>query len=496
MFRLLTISLVVLAASVRLHTAAAASEPPAGFRSLLVGDTLTGWGSCPDNADQRGKTSSKELATVPQSSDRQMRDHWRVVDGTVTFDGSGQRICTDRDFGDIEMLIDWKIEPGGSGEIWLRGKPAVRFWDASHGDLAVQGAAKGSGGLAHNKRYPRLPLVSADRPATEWNTFHIRIVGERVTVNLNDQLVTDNVVLENVDDRKNPIPAFGPIAISSNGFASFRNIYVRVLGGDNTKESGISPKDQPFILFNGKDLDGFRLYQPGTPVTDLDPAEGNKSFRVTDGMLHLAEPGEVGIITRRPYRTYHLVAEYKWGSRTWGDNAQHVRTSGLLIHCYGRPGSVADRWMSAVEVEMSEGATGDLLVHSGLDTQSGRRYRTTVNTRIAAGSADDPLWQSDGQPATLTDGRLRWFGKDPQWTNEKGFRGHNDLEQPIGEWNRLEIITNAGRLTCRLNGVTVSAAESVQPDFGRILLQVDNAELFIRRLELWPIGNAPDFSKE
>ncbi len=55
----------------------------------------------------------------------------------------------------------------------------------------------------------------------------------------------------------------------------------------------------------------------------------------------------------------------------------------------------------------------------------------------------------------------------------------------------MEVIADGGHLLYKVNGVTVNEAFDVRPDHGRILLQTELAELFVRRYELWPLGKAP-----
>ena len=83
------------------------------------------------------------------------------------------------------MLVDWKIKKDGDSGIYLRGSPQVQIWDP-----AVKAAnGVGSGGLYNNKKNPDKPLVTADNPVGEWNTFRIKMVGEKVSVWLNGKLV-------------------------------------------------------------------------------------------------------------------------------------------------------------------------------------------------------------------------------------------------------------------------------------------------------------------
>ena len=64
----------------------------------------------------------------------------------------------------------------------------------------------------------------------EWNTFFIRMVGEKVSIKLNDVLVVDDVVMENYWDRKKTIYPRGQIELQNHGNTLwFRNIYIREL---------------------------------------------------------------------------------------------------------------------------------------------------------------------------------------------------------------------------------------------------------------------------
>ena len=81
-----------------------------------------------------------------------MRAHWKAVDGILVFDGKGRSLCTAKDYGDFEMLVDWKIEKKGDSGIYLRGSPQVQIWDADQGG---EGNKIGSGGLYNNQKKRR-----------------------------------------------------------------------------------------------------------------------------------------------------------------------------------------------------------------------------------------------------------------------------------------------------------------------------------------------------
>ena len=71
--------------------------------------------------------------------------------------------------------------------------------EGTKGDPRGLGQDKGSGGLWNNSKGApgKDPSKKMDKPFGEWNTFKIRMIGERVTVGFNGETVVDNCVLEN-----------------------------------------------------------------------------------------------------------------------------------------------------------------------------------------------------------------------------------------------------------------------------------------------------------
>ena len=133
--------------------------------------------------------------------------HWRVEDGELVNDGKEPHLVTDRDFGDFELWVDWKLSPKGDSGIYLRGCPQVQLWDPTNVKAHQHGSDKGSGTLWNNEKHERWPTEVADKPIGQWNNMYVHMVGEYVTVVLNGKKVADNVLLENYYDRKTPVPA-------------------------------------------------------------------------------------------------------------------------------------------------------------------------------------------------------------------------------------------------------------------------------------------------
>src|SRR5262249_38489322 len=147
--------------------------------------------------------------------------HWHVEGDEIVNDGKGAYLSTDKYYGDIELLVEYKMQPRGDSGIYLRGCPQVQIWDKDDPGNIKNGSDKGSGGLWNNSPGApgKDPLVLADKPMGEWNKFRIIQVGERVTVWLNDKLVVDHARLENYfeKDRRNPVPRTGPIQLQTHG---------------------------------------------------------------------------------------------------------------------------------------------------------------------------------------------------------------------------------------------------------------------------------------
>jgi hypothetical protein len=214
-------ALLIAASSTASH--AADNTPPEGFVALFNGKDLQGWKGLVKDPPARAKMSAEELKREQAKADEDMRAHWKVEDGTLVFDGKGQSVCTAKDYGDFEMLVDWKIKEKGDSGIYLRGTPQVQIWDATANPV-------GSGGLYNNQKNPSTPSKVADKPVGEWNTFRIKMVGDKVTVHLNDQLVVDNVTMENYWERDKPIYPTGQIELQNHGNTLyFKNIYLKEL---------------------------------------------------------------------------------------------------------------------------------------------------------------------------------------------------------------------------------------------------------------------------
>jgi hypothetical protein len=221
----------ILALVVDVSAQGADNTPPPGFIALFNGNDLTGWKGLLkpplDNPAKRAKATPEQLAEAQKEADALMRKCWHVKEGALVFNGKGRSLCTAKDYGDFEMYVDWKIEPHGDSGIYLRGAPQVQIWDP-YTKPTFAGSEVGSGGLYNNQKNPSKPTKVADRPIGEWNTFYLKMLGDKVSVELNGQRVVENVVLENYWERKKPIYPTGQIELQNHGSTLwFKNLYLR-----------------------------------------------------------------------------------------------------------------------------------------------------------------------------------------------------------------------------------------------------------------------------
>lgn len=205
-----------------------------------------------------------------------------------------------------------------------------------------------------------------------------------------------------------------------------------------------------------------------------------------DGTLRVSGRGYGYVATREDFRDYHLILEFKWGQQTWGKRADKARDNGILLHGHGPHGAYGGTWMASIECQLIEGGTGDILVLSP-QLPDGTELTTSVSAEIALDRDQEKIWKRGEPRQTVTKGRINWEKRDVDWADRKDFRGPHDVEKPVGEWNRLEVIARGDTLRYLLNGVVVNEAFDARPSQGRVLLQTEAAEMFVRRYELLPL---------
>jgi hypothetical protein len=190
---------------------------------------------------QQRQSQGREKRGEPQAAARRLRQALARRERRAGQQRHGPYATTEAEFGDIELLLEYKTVPKADSGIYLRGTPQVQIWDWHQKFNPKNPNRKphlGSGGLFNNTPGSpgRDPLVLADKPFGEWNHFRIRQVGARTWVWLNAKLVVDGAVMENYWDRSKPLPAKGPIMLQTHGAEiRWRNLFVREIGADEAK---------------------------------------------------------------------------------------------------------------------------------------------------------------------------------------------------------------------------------------------------------------------
>ncbi len=270
-----------------------------GYVSMFNGKDLSGWKGFVANPIKIKQLSAFKRKKLQEQANKKMHENWSVKDGTIVFSGKGANLVSERnDYGDFEMIVDWRITKKGDSGIYLRGTPQVQIWDTSRVEV---GAQVGSGGLYNNQKHESKPLVVADNPVGDWNTFRIKMVGDKVTVYLNGVLVVDNVPLENYWDRSKPIFPTGPIELQAHGTnLAFRDIYIKELKPENHNELTAGEKKDGFVLlFNGENLDGWT---------------GNKvDYKAVNGEIVISggNGSHGNLFTEKEYKDLHFKFEFK-----------------------------------------------------------------------------------------------------------------------------------------------------------------------------------------
>lgn len=195
-------------------------------------------------------------------------------------------------------------------------------------------------------------------------------------------------------------------------------------------------------LFNGKNLNGWYSFLKTTGKNN-DP---EKVFSIENGLLHISGKDFGYICTEKVYDNFHLAVEFKWGVKKYPprDADTTKRDNGI---CYYVPLNAKDTvWPKSFECQIQEGDVGD-------------------------------IWLIDS--TTLMVDGTRTTPKDYFRAKKK-----KDGEHPTGEWNRVEVIANKGKITYIVNGVVVNQATDPSLNRGKIIIQSEGAEIYYRKIEI------------
>ncbi len=403
--------------------------PPPGFVPLFNGEDLAGWHAVNYHSlkltpDEFDALPDDERNPLLRDAWKEALQHWRVEDGELVNDGQGPYLTTDRKFGDIELLIEYKTVPLADSGIYLRGTPQVQIWDTTEaGGKRDRGAEKGSGGLFNNAAQAagRDPLMLADKPFGQWNQFRIVQVGARTSVWLNDQLVVDHAIMENYWDRASPLPATGAIQLQTHGGEiRWRNLFVRE----------IPPVEANLILASHGE-DGFDSVFNGHDLTGWEGA--TEEYEVRNGSI-LCQPGRGGnLYTSDEYGDFAVRLEFRLPPG--GNNGLAIRYPGQGNPAYDAMTElqVLDTnhfiYAGRLDPRQNHGsAYGQVAAHDGYLRPAGEwnfQEVTVQGSRIRVELNGTIILDADLNDVTEFMGDRPHPGRDLR-TGHFGFAGHGD----------------------------------------------------------------------
>jgi hypothetical protein len=364
---------------------------------------------------------------------------WKVERGMlqVMAGGGGGDIITINTYTDFELALEFKVsEKANSGIIyrvteehaapWMTGPEYQVLDDAGYGVEPTDSHA--AGGL-YDLIKPGADKIS--KPTGQWNQALIRIKGGQLEHWLNGvKVVACDMNGEDFAEliaksKFNPYEGFG---VRETG-----HICLQDHGNDvwfrNIKIRDLAkPMPGEIALFNGKDLEGFTAFSPD--------AEGAKdTWSVQDGMIVCKGEPAGYILTHEQYENFVLTFEWRYPAQ--------AGNSGVLLRKTGE-----DKvWPRCFEAQLMSGHAGDFYVIDGfpaLDTPQGSTGRRTENLATA--------------------------------------------ENPVGAWNRYEIVLAGDRCTLYVNGKLVNDARNVERIPGSICFQSEGVPIHFRNIRLAPIA--------
>lgn len=233
-------------------------------------------------------------------------------------------------------------------------------------------------------------------------------------------------------------------------------------------------------LFNGENLDNWDKHL-GTPLTGFEDlsltATTDNVFSVVEEngkkLIRISGVVNGSLATRDTFANYHLQLVFKWG-----DEIHSKQNSGLLYHSFGDFGVALGTWMTNIECQLMHERMGDTYLMENTCCE------TAVN-------------EVEGGFIYAKNGTVKKFGKE---FNGQGIKKAVDAEKPVGEWNTVDLYCVGRTSVHAVNGqVTmvnkntgkVENGQIIPITSGKIQLQSEGAELFIKSIQVKPIKEIP-----
>lgn len=228
---------------------------------------------------------------------------------------------------------------------------------------------------------------------------------------------------------------------------------------------------------------------------EIKPIGYNKNvadvFSVTEenGEPVLRVSGEIYgcVFTRQDFKNYHLTLKMKWGTKKWDPRLLEPMDSGILYNSQGDCGVDYWRaWMLSQEFQIMEHSLGDYWSIAN----------SCVTVKASPVAATGGLkFDSNAKPVSIGSG-----------TGNSGFcQAGGDYENPMGEWNTVELICFGDKSVHIVNGKVVMALSGLGYDdngvtrpltHGKIQLQSEAAEVFYKDIQIRSLDAMPqEFAK-
>jgi hypothetical protein len=111
---------------------------------------------------------------------------WTVKDGVLTNTPAANNLIGDQSFWNFELHVEYRVGPKSNSGIGLRSRYEIQILE----DYGRPTSTHTNGAL-----YSRIPpSENASKPAGEWQTFDIRLIGRHVKVVLNGKKVVEGEI--------------------------------------------------------------------------------------------------------------------------------------------------------------------------------------------------------------------------------------------------------------------------------------------------------------
>ena len=273
--------------------------PEAAYAPVFGNET---WSVVALNPVEKAAMKAKKIKKAEAAAAATAAQVWAATEtGMAYAGGAAATMGSGKNYENFELMFEWKGE--GKAGLGVRSIPQI--------DL---GGEK-SGALSGNVEGKNAPAKLADNAAGEWNTVYVKVLNDRVTVNVNGVETASNVILENVYDRNVPAFVEGQLMLIGEGAPiEFREMYMRELPSTPRFELSEEEKKAGFeVLF-----DGTSMHKWTGNTTDYVPVDG--TIYVT------AQYGGTGnLYTKKEYSDFVFRFEFAF-MRKGVNNGVGVRT--------------------------------------------------------------------------------------------------------------------------------------------------------------------------